>query len=207
MPDDDLEAAYRADSPQATEQLYDRWASDYEADMGRLGYRHPAVAVALFSRHVPTTTGPVLDAGAGTGMVGELLSLVGYRDVEALDLSEAMLAVAASKGVYRSLHRASLDDALPFEDGAFAAAIAVGVFTTGHVSTGRVGEVVRVVRPGGVLVATVKDDLADASGPGTITDLVARGVVTRADRTPSYHSMPGHSSSSRSHAVVLRRSP
>ena len=47
---------------------------------------------------------PVLDAGAGTGLVGEWLGILGYPEVEALDISEGMLAVARAKGVYRALH-------------------------------------------------------------------------------------------------------
>jgi predicted TPR repeat methyltransferase len=201
MADEDLDAAYRAESPAATAALYGGWADGYEADMARLGYRHPSVAVALLSRYLPRGDGPLLDAGAGTGLVGELLSLVGYPDVEALDLSPEMLAVAASKGVYQHLHQASLNDELPFSQGRFAAALAVGVFTSGHVGAERVAELVRVVRPGGVVVVTLKDEMAETPVLGALVD---RGAVDELERTTSYRSMPGHATSTRSHARVLR---
>lgn len=203
MADDDLDAVYASDGAEATTRLYDRWADDYDDDMARLGYRHPAVAVALLARHLPATQDPVLDAGSGTGQVGELLSLLGYGHLEALDLSEQMLARAAERGVYRELHCASLDDRLPFADDHFAAAVAVGVFTTGHVSLTRVTELVRVVRPGGVVVFTVKDEMADALGAQVYDELLRSGQVRSVERTSSYLSMPGHATSTLSHACAL----
>ena len=74
----------------------------------------------------------VLDAGAGTGLVGERLCEAGYRDLVGIDLSPGMLAVARGKDVYRELRQTNLGESLAFPDDAFDAVISVGVFTTGH---------------------------------------------------------------------------
>ena len=74
-------------------------------------------ASALLARHLPRGAAPLLDAGAGTGLIGEWLGIMGYPDVEALDISEGMLAVARAKGVYRALHVGVLGGALPFPKG------------------------------------------------------------------------------------------
>ena len=115
-----LGAAYGAKSPQEIASLYDGWAQTYDAEMAKAGYRHPSICLALFARHMPRGAAPVLDAGAGTGLVGEWLGIIGYSVVEALDISPGMLAVAASKNIYTQLHEGALGQPLPFGDGQFA---------------------------------------------------------------------------------------
>src|SRR5690606_32150398 len=123
------------------------------------GYRHPSICLALLARHLPRGAAPLLDAGAGTGLIGEWLSLMGYPHVEGLDISEGMLARAAKKGVYAGLHYAALGETLPFADGHFAGIVSAGVFTSGHVGIEGLPERIRICRPGGILVLTVKNTL------------------------------------------------
>ena len=198
-----LDGVYRAASPDEIAKSYDAWAEDYDADMALLGYRHPAICLALVTRHLPRGAEPVLDAGAGTGLVGEWLQLVGYLTVEALDISPGMLEVARRKGVYTRLHEAALGGQLPFEDGHFAAAISAGVFTTGHVGAEGLDELLRVVRPGGVLVLTVKDELWHGGFKTRLADLQSQGLVRTVEETPSYVSMPGRPKTVPSRGVVL----
>ena len=55
------------------------------------------------ARHLPTGRGPILDAGCGTGLVGEALSVLGYDPVIGCDLSQGMLDHAARRGGYADL--------------------------------------------------------------------------------------------------------
>jgi predicted TPR repeat methyltransferase len=128
-----LGAAYQAERPEDVVRVYDAWAESYDEDMSLAGYRHPAISLAILTRHVPKDATPLLDAGAGTGLIGEWLAITGYSEVDALDISPGMLKVAGKKGVYQALHEAALGGALPFEDNHFAAVISAGVFTSGHV--------------------------------------------------------------------------
>ena len=88
------------DERQLVEQ-YDSWATDYDADLAACGYRMPPVISGLVVRHFPDTDAPILDAGSGTGILGEALHVLGYSDITAIDLSAGMLRVAAGKGIYR----------------------------------------------------------------------------------------------------------
>src|SRR5690606_6394149 len=51
--DGPLGAVYTARDPAEIAALYDGWAEGYDADMGRSGYRHPAIATALLARWLP----------------------------------------------------------------------------------------------------------------------------------------------------------
>src|SRR5579871_1359669 len=89
-----LGAVYEAKGAAEVAALYDKWAGSYDEEMARNGYRHPTIGLALLARYCPKGAGPLLDAGAGTGILGEWLSIMGYPQIEALDISEGMLEVA-----------------------------------------------------------------------------------------------------------------
>ncbi len=197
-----LGAVYGAQSRDEVAALYDGWAAGYDADMARAGYRHPTICLALLSRHLPKGAAPVLDAGAGTGLLGEWLKIAGYPIVHGLDISDGMLAVARAKGSYDGLHRAALGTRLPFAADAFAGVVSSGVFTTGHVGPEGLDDLVRICRPGGVLVLTVKTTLWADGFAAHLADL----AVTLIEQTRPYVSMPGEAGTVPSLAVVLRKS-
>lgn len=200
--DGHLGAVYDASSPEEIAATYDRWAETYDAEMAAAGYRHPSIGLALLARHAPRGAGPVLDAGCGTGLLGDWLGILGFARVEGLDISEGMLAVAARKGAYAALHRLALGGPLPFADGTFAAVISTGVFTTGHVGAEGVPELIRATRPGGVLVLTVKTTLWDGGFAAALDGLSGVRLV---EQTAPYVSMPGEAGTVPSLAVVLAK--
>ena len=151
--------------------------------MAALGYRHPSICLAFLARHLPPG-GPVLDAGAGTGLIGEWLKLTGYAPVEGVDLSPGMLAVAARQGRLRPARAGRPDRRLPFADARFAGAVCAGVFTTGHVGAEGLDELLRVVRPGGVLVLTVKDRTWEAGFAARVDGAGGGGQGGRASTAP-----------------------
>ncbi|MEQ1943586.1 class I SAM-dependent methyltransferase [Mesorhizobium sp. VNQ89] len=113
---------------------------------------------------MPKGDGPILDAGCGTGLSGGYAKALGYDRLEGLDFSPDMLAVAAGRGAYAKLTEAELDKALPWPDGHFAAFFSTGVFTEGHAPASALDELVRITRPGGYAVLTVRDTVLDAQG-------------------------------------------
>lgn len=201
--DGHLGKVYDAKVPEQIALAYDAWAASYDAEMAAAGYRHPSIGCALLARHAPRGTGPVLDAGCGTGLLGDWLGILGFAPVEGLDLSAGMLAVARAKGSYARLHQLALGQPLPFADGQFAAVISTGVFTTGHVGAEALPELIRITQTGGPLVLTVKTTLWEA---GFAAALQATPGVTVVETTAPYVSMPGEAATIPSLAVVVRRS-
>ena len=116
-----------------------------------------------------------------------------------------MLARAAKKGSYKLLHRLALGRPLPFADGQFAGIVSAGVFTSGHVGVEGLDELVRICRPGGVIVLTVKNTLWEQGFGARVGELEDRGLVTRVEETEPYVSMPGEEGTVPSRALALRR--
>jgi len=199
-----LGAVYGATGADEIAGIYDSWAETYDAEMAAAGYRHPTICLALLARHLGRGAAPILDAGAGTGLIGAWLRLIGYPQVEALDISPGMLAVAARKGVYAALHQAALGGPLPFGDGAFAGVISAGVFTSGHVGAEGLDELIRICATGGVIVLTVKTTLWQGGFADRIAQLAADGRLTVAEQTAPYVSMPGEVATVPSLGLVLR---
>ncbi|NET53828.1 MAG: hypothetical protein F6K09_35890, partial [Merismopedia sp. SIO2A8] len=79
---------------QSTEELkykYNSWANTYDADVGKDWSFMPINIAKTISKLVSDKNAAILDAGAGTGLVGEALSEQGYTNLTAVDLSEKML--------------------------------------------------------------------------------------------------------------------
>ena len=202
--DGHLGSVYAATDPAEVAAAYDKWADTYDAEMATSGYRHPSVCLALLARYLPRGAAPLLDAGVGTGMLGDWLGIVGYPHVEGLDISEGMLAVAAAKGNYRALHRAVLGQELPFADGHFAAVVSTGVFTTGHVGAEALPELLRICRSGAVMVITVKDTVWYANFGAALSMLQTEGRIEMLEETAPYVSMPGEAGTTPGRCVAVR---
>lgn len=202
---DHLDKVYSSRSAEELARDYDEWAQTYDDDMAEAGYRHPSICLALLARHVSPGKGAVLDAGAGTGILGEWMRIVGYQPLVALDVSEGMLDVARRKDVYEELTQGVMgSDPLPFETDRFDAAVSAGVFTLGHAGPQAFDDLLRVVRPGGRIVVTVKDKLYYEGGfRDHLEDLIGQGRCSLIEETDSYISMPRQHATSTSRALVI----
>jgi ubiquinone/menaquinone biosynthesis C-methylase UbiE len=199
-----LGAVYDAKDAADVAALYDKWAETYDVEMADAGYQHPQTCVALFARHVMRGSAPVLDAGAGTGLIGQWLQTLGYPEVEALDISQGMLDIARKKKLYSAYHRLALGGPLPFPDGAYAGVISAGVFTSGHVGVEGLDELLRICCSGGAVVMTVKATLWDGGFATRVQEFASNGVIEIAEVTAPYVSMPGEVATTPSLGVALR---
>ncbi len=137
---------------------YDDWATEYDADLESFGFIGPRTAVDTLAKYVSNPEAKLLDAGAGTGMVGQELARVGFKRITALDLSAGMLMVANEKLVYEELVVGELGKPLSFESDTFDSTTCVGTFTIGHAPPESLDELVRVTKPGGYVVFTIRPD-------------------------------------------------
>ncbi len=182
--------AYSAKSPEEVSGCYDKWAEEYETPMKNVGYLHPAMVAAMMTRHLPSGAGPILDAGAGTGIMAEILIALGYPEVFGFDGSKSMLDAAAAKKVYVELRQMYLGQPLDYPDNRFASAVAAGVFTQGHAPLTGLDELIRVVRPGGHVIFSVARTYLDGPFQEKRDDLEGRGSWRFVDASEPYNSTP-----------------
>ncbi len=151
-------ATYEAKTPQELIEAYGKWAHLYDNDtLEVMGYVGPKVAADMLDFHLESQDSRVLDAGCGTGLVGEILDKLGYENVDAMDFSADMLSEAEKKEVYRKLYQEDMNGRLAIADNSYDATICVGTFTFAHVGPHAFDELVRVTRPGGHICFTIRD--------------------------------------------------
>ncbi|WP_316901533.1 class I SAM-dependent methyltransferase [Pseudodesulfovibrio indicus] len=151
-------ATYEAKTPDELAEAYRCWAREYDRDTCEgMGYVGPGVAARLLDRYLDSAEAKILDAGCGTGLVGQAMHHMGYRRIEAMDYCRDMLDVAEEKRVYENVFRADMNRELTISDNAYDATICVGTFTYAHVGPDAFDELVRITRPGGYVCFTVRD--------------------------------------------------
>ena len=145
-------------------ERYDDWAKDYDTDLEQdFEWAGPQRAAEVFAKHVPKD-GRILDAGAGTGLVGKFLSENGYSQLVAMDLSRGMLEEARKKNVYQEFHQMVMGEPLGFSPDHFDAVVSVGVLTVGHAPASSLDELIRITRPGGYVVFSLRPDVYETGG-------------------------------------------
>ncbi|ANK80132.1 MAG: hypothetical protein TEF_04530 [Rhizobiales bacterium NRL2] len=201
--DDMLARVYAADGdPEKLIESYDSWASSYDRDLFAMGYRHPVVVAGTLARFASNLDITVLDAGCGSGLLGEALSLLGYAEIVGIDLSEGMLEQAAAKACYADLQQVMLGEDLEYADGTFDAVVSAGVMTVGHAPPEALVELARVTKPGGHLVVAIVREAWESGFRDVAERLAADHKITPLYRTNHYVGLPGAPEAERVEARV-----
>ena len=170
---------------------YDDWAERYDEELGAWDYRSPAEAARLLARYAGSES-KVLDAGCGTGLSGQALAALGFRDIVGADISSVSLELSRTRDVYSQLHQLDLHSLpLPFEANAFDALTCVGVLTYVDQVAATLEEFCRLVRPAGHIVFTCRDDLYQSRGyPELLNELSDAGRWQLKYRSPPSPYLP-----------------
>ena len=145
-------------------EVYRDWAKKYDYDNDHvLGTVSQPKSVNLLSTRLKDKTAKIIDVGCGTGLVGEKLKAKDFINFDGIDISKDMLSIAKSRG-YRNLFLGSLNKQLPVLDDAYDAAMCIGVFTHGHVSSDGFNELCRIVKPGGYVCFTINEGVFEEYG-------------------------------------------
>ena len=182
---------YEASDASESAQRYDEWADQYDQDIEEIfGNYSPRHAVETFVEYV-NKDARILDAGAGTGLVGEVLAEYGYQNVEALELSQGMIEQARKKNVYSTIYQAALGEKLELPDSSYDAIIAKGVFAPGHAPANAFDELIRITRPGGYVVFTIsQDNYLGSEYEQKVIELENRQLWKRVKKTEPYNAWP-----------------
>jgi predicted TPR repeat methyltransferase len=78
-------------------------------------------------------------------------------NIDALDYSKEMLAEAESKQIYKKVIHADLSKTLDINENTYDAIVCAGTFTYGHVEANAFDELIRITRPGGIIIFTIRE--------------------------------------------------
>jgi SAM-dependent methyltransferase len=182
-----LEEVYGASDAISARKAYDKWAASYDAENIGNGYRLPGIGAAFFARHVQRDAGPFLDAGCGTGLVGEALSILGYGSIIGADISPQMLDVAKQLKAYDRLFEQDLGHPFPEEDNSFGAITCFGSLGPGHAPPSCLNEFIRITRPNGHIVLNVRPETFVEQGlKAKMDELTALGQWRLVETSPIF---------------------
>ena len=163
MNEPNLSAALALGDPDATLRLYRDWADSYDTGFAKdMEYRLPSHVAAAFI--AAKGQGPVLDIGAGTGLLAQALRGMGFQDqIDALDFSAEMLDRAGEKRLYTGLFRADVTQPLGL-DRRYNGITSSGTFTAGHVGPQAFPHILAVARPGAVVALSINQRVWTGAG-------------------------------------------
>ena len=190
----DVDDAYAMTSPEEVKTLYRAWAQSYDTAFGDAqGYQLPREVAHAFVG--AGGVGPVLDVGAGTGLVGSLLRHLGVDLIDGSDLSQEMLDVARAKGDYRMLRASDVTLPLYLKDAPYQGVVSAGTFTLGHVGPAALNNLLEIAAPDALFVISVNAahfvsegfEAACVAFGAQIKDLQYRDVRIYDDRADEAH--------------------
>ena len=175
-----LNDAYAVETPDDNVNLYKKWANNYDQSFAQeRGYNYPThIAQVLHATSGPEDS-PILDVGAGTGLVAQEILKNGNYVIDAIDISEEMLAESSSKGIYRNHIQADLTHQLAIDSNIYGAIVSAGTFTHGHVGPKALRELLRIAKHKALFCIGVNATAFDHYGFGSaFAVLQAEGLIS-----------------------------
>ncbi len=151
---------YKLTSKKEVLEYYKKWAkkNQYNRDMVIWDYIAPLHAANLLNQYSTDKKIKILDAGCGSGLVGEELTKLGYTNIIGIDFSQNMLDLVDKK-IYQHLEIIDLNKNLKYQDNHFDAITCVGTFTYGHVKAKTLNEFIRITKPKGLICFTINEGI------------------------------------------------
>ncbi len=145
-------------------ERYTHLAPVYNQSVDDWGYQCYRKAAETVQQKL-TTDQSILDAGCGTGLVGQALAERGYQHIVGIDISPEMLEQAKTSGYYQQVKLKNLSETpYPFADNSFLAITCIGVFSLIADPTNILQEFCRLLRPQGYLIFTQQELLFEQYG-------------------------------------------
>lgn len=146
--------------PQNRIKFYDDWCDKYDEDLVIVGnYTGHIKCVEAFLKLGLDRKVNILDLAAGTGLLGTEVASHGYELVDGLDASLGMLGQARKQMVYQDYIVATVEGlgSIPINDATYDVVMSSNGFAPGQIYPSAIPEILRIMRPGGYLLWTMRD--------------------------------------------------
>ncbi|ODM99001.1 Williams-Beuren syndrome chromosomal region 27 protein [Orchesella cincta] len=145
-------------------QVYTQWAGNYDKDLCPGRYNGPEIAARAMSSFYKDDdirpTLKILDVAAGTGRVGVELDKFGFKLFDALEPSPGMLEVLRKRGLYALTYETAIGHGIiaEIETNFYDALVIAGGMGEGHIPVKAVDEMIRIVKPGGMIFVIMREE-------------------------------------------------
>jgi len=164
-------------------KFYDDWCDKYDEDLVMVGnYTGHTKCVEAFLKLGLDRKVAILDLAAGTGLLGAEITSHGYENVDGLDSSLGMLGQARKQCIYQDYIVSMVDGlgSIPINDETYDVVMSSNGFAPGQIYPKAIPEILRILRPGGYLIWTMREGFQHssekfASLDAQIKDLVHQG--------------------------------
>jgi trans-aconitate methyltransferase len=176
--DQNLKGALGLTGPEACLAYYRDLAASYDQGFAiEMQYLLPAHVAAAFLG--AGGTGPILDVGAGTGLLAEALRNIRVADpIDAVDFSVEMLERAAEKRIYAGLFQADITKPLNLPR-RYGGIVSSGTFTAGHVGPEALPHLLAVATPQAQFALSINRRVWTAQGfDRALDDLASAGRIS-----------------------------
>jgi len=166
-------------------KFYDDWCDKYDEDLVIVGnYTGHTKCVEAFLKLGLDRKVSILDLAAGTGLLGAEVGAHGYECVDGLDASLGMLGQARKQTIYQDYIVAMVDGlgSIPINDSTYDVVMSSNGFAPGQIYPTAIPEILRVMRPGGYLLWTMREGYQQKSQrfalmDAELTDLTSSGAA------------------------------
>ncbi len=162
------------------EKYYDTWSDNYDQDVSNEEYKGPEFIAEYLEKMLTKKLNidpsdksfSILDAGCGTGLVGLALHNKGFVRIDGFDLSHQMVEQAKKTNAYKSLTggcdmNGTIDS---YQNDQYDVTICCGVFTLGHVAPTALEELIRITKPGGLMIISTRKSYYDTTDYQAVCD-------------------------------------
>jgi len=166
--------------PSNTVKFYDAWSEKYCDDMVVIGNYNGYIKCAeAFLKLGLNHNVSILDLAAGTGLLGREISSHGYTTIDGLDSSLGMLGKARMQDIYKNYIHASVEylGSIPVNDASYDAIVCSNGFAPGQIYPSALHELLRVLRPGGYILITMKEGFQVQSQRFAMMDTMINDLV------------------------------
>ncbi|TRY67353.1 hypothetical protein TCAL_03289 [Tigriopus californicus] len=167
-------------------KLFDHWPTyleDFAACKEIMGYRYPETLVDEFLSLKLDKNVKILDVACGAGNVPYILKDHGYTNIDGLDPSDGLLKAAQTKSLYKNTFCCYVtpDEKTPIEDNTYDVLLCSAGMFPGSIVPQAFKELIRVVKPGGILAWNIADGYEGFNDFFLSYDKIINDHVTKGD--------------------------
>ena len=152
-----LTEVYKYKSNKETQDLYEKWYMSYDDELKSNNYSTPKRCAKALKKYLTDSNSHILDIGCGTGLSGQEILNVGFKNVDGTDFSDKMLYEAKNKNIYKRLFNLDLNSNFYNVNFNYNAIVAAGIISPHHANPSCLEKCLNILSDSGLLIFSLND--------------------------------------------------